>query len=185
MACVGGFTASAMSDHWSRKWIMQIGVIATTFCTLLIPLVQTAEQLIIVRLMTGLGGGFAVSAAFPIAAELMPARHRRTYGAVYEMSLAASFTLVLLVSFVLAGNPNAFRLMALPGGLALFAHAALVTPHPQSPPLTPQPSGPHRHHSQQPFHHLPRSPPRPTAITTTPTRAQSARPPTPRCHRHH
>ncbi len=126
MACVGGFTASAMSDHWSRKLVMQIGVIATTFFTLLIPLVQTAEQLIIVRLLTGLGGGFAVSAAFPIAAELMPARHRRTYGAIYEMSLAASFTAVLLVSFLLAGNPNAFRLMALPGGLMLFVAPALI-----------------------------------------------------------
>jgi MFS family permease len=31
MACVGGFIASAMSDHWSRKLVMQIGVIATTF----------------------------------------------------------------------------------------------------------------------------------------------------------
>jgi len=126
MAVVGGFTASAMSDHWSRKLVMQIGVIATTFFTLLIPLVQNAEQLIIVRLLTGLGGGFAVSAAFPIAAELMPARHRRTFGAIYEMSLAASFTAVLLVSFLLAGNPNAFRLMALPGGLVLFIVPALI-----------------------------------------------------------
>jgi MFS transporter, putative metabolite:H+ symporter len=126
MACVGGFTASAMSDHWSRKLVMQIGVIATTFFTLLIPLVQTGEQLIIVRLFTGLGGGFAVSAAFPIAAELMPARHRRTFGAVYEMALAVSFTLVLFVSFVLAGNPNAFRLMALPGGLAVFIAPPLI-----------------------------------------------------------
>jgi MFS transporter, putative metabolite:H+ symporter len=126
MAVVGGFTASAMSDHWSRKTVMQIGVAGTTFFTLLIPLVQNAEQLIIVRLLTGVGGGFAVSAAFPIAAELMPARHRRTYGAIYEMLLAASFTMVLLVSYLLAGNPNAFRLMALPGGLVLFIAPALI-----------------------------------------------------------
>src|SRR5215469_8144527 len=46
MLCVGGFAASAISDHWSRKTIMMIGVIATTFFTLLIPLVQTADQLI-------------------------------------------------------------------------------------------------------------------------------------------
>jgi MFS transporter, putative metabolite:H+ symporter len=126
MACVGGFAASAMSDHFSRKSVMLIGVIATTFCTLLIPLVQSAEQLIILRLVTGLGGGFAVSAPFPIAAELMPAHHRRTYGAVYEMSLAASFTVLLLVSFLLAGNPAAFRIMALPGGLALFVAPVLI-----------------------------------------------------------
>src|SRR6201987_4848283 len=44
----GGFFFSALSDHLSRKTIVLIGVVATTFFTLLIPLVQTAEQLIIV-----------------------------------------------------------------------------------------------------------------------------------------
>src|SRR4029077_4575528 len=126
MLCIGGFAASAVSDHWSRKAIMMIGVIATTFFTLLIPLVQTAEQLIIVRLLTGLGAGSAVSAAFPIAAELMPAQHRRTYGAVYEMALAASFTVVPFIAFLLAGNENAFRFLALPGGLAITVVPVLI-----------------------------------------------------------
>jgi MFS family permease len=126
MICVGGFIASAISDHWSRKTIMLIGVAAVTFSTLLIPLVQNGEQLIIVRLLTGLGGGFAVSAAFPIAAELMPARHRRTFSAVYEMALASSFTVLPFVGLLLAGNGNAFRLIALPGGLAFFVVPALI-----------------------------------------------------------
>jgi MFS family permease len=126
MICVGGFMASTISDHFSHKTIMLIGVGAITFCTLLIPLVQTGEQLIALRLLTGLGGGFAVSAPFPIAAELMPAQHRRTFGAIYEMSLAASFTVLPLVAFVLSGNPNAFRIMALPGGLPFFLIPALI-----------------------------------------------------------
>jgi len=126
MLCIGGFAASAISDHWSRKAIMMIGVIATTFFTLLIPLVQTADQLIIVRLLTGLGAGSAVSAAFPIAAELMPAQHRRTYGAVYEMALAASFTVVPFIAGLLAGNENAFRFLALPGGLAITVVPVLI-----------------------------------------------------------
>ena len=126
MLCLGGFASSAVSDHWSRKTVMLIGVIATTFCTLLIPLVQNAEQLIILRLLTGLGAGGAVSAAFPIAAELMPAQHRRTYGAIYEMALATSFTLVPFLAFLLAGNSNAFRLLALPGGLAITVMPVLV-----------------------------------------------------------
>jgi MFS family permease len=126
MICVGGFIASSISDHWSRKTIMLIGVAAITFFTLLIPLVQSAEQLIIVRLLTGLGGGFAVSAPFPIAAELMPARHRRTFSAIYEMSLAGAFTVLPLVSSLLSDNPNAFRLIALPGGLAFFVVPVLV-----------------------------------------------------------
>jgi MFS family permease len=120
MVCIGGFVASAVSDHFSRKTIMLIGVASVMFCTLLIPFVQNGDQLIIVRLLTGFGGGFAVSSPFPIAAELMPAPHRRTFSAVLEMSLAAAFTVLPLVGAWVAGNPNSFRLMALPGGLAIF-----------------------------------------------------------------
>ena len=126
MLCLGGFLSSAVSDHWSRKTIMLIGVVATTFFTLMIPLVQTSEQLIIVRLLTGLGAGGAVSAAFPIAAELMPAQHRRTYGAIYEMALAASFTVVPFIGGLLAGNDYAFRYLALPGGLAITVVPVLI-----------------------------------------------------------
>jgi MFS transporter, putative metabolite:H+ symporter len=126
MACIGGFTAAAISDHCSRRIVLLLGVAALNFFTLLIPLVQTGEQLIIVKLFTGLAGGFAASAAFPIAAELMPAQHRRTYGAIYEMMLATSFTLLPLVGFFLAGKPNAFRLMPLPAVFGLFVVPVLV-----------------------------------------------------------
>jgi MFS transporter, putative metabolite transport protein len=126
MLCLGGFFFSAVSDHLSRKTIVLIGVIATTFLTLLIPLVQTAEQLIAVRLLTGIGAGGVVSAAFPIAAELMPAQHRRTYSAVYEVALASSFTVVPFIAGMLAGNPNAFRFLALPGGLAVTVVPVVV-----------------------------------------------------------
>jgi MFS family permease len=126
MLCVGGFASSAISDHWSRKTVMLIGVIATTGMTLLVPLVQNSEQLIIVRLLTGLGAGGAVSAAFPIAAELMPAQHRRTYGAIYEVSLAISFTVVPFLASLLAGTADAFRFLALPGGLAITVVPVLV-----------------------------------------------------------
>jgi putative MFS transporter len=123
---IGGFIAASISDHFSRKAIVQIGVIGTTFFTLMIPLVQNADQLIIVRLLTGVGLGFAITAPFPIAAELMPAQHRRTYGAIYEILLASAFALLPFVGFLLAHDPNGFRLIALPGGLALFVVPLLV-----------------------------------------------------------
>jgi len=126
MLCLGGFFFSAVSDHLSRKSIVLIGVFLTTFLTLLIPLVQTAEQLIILRLLTGLGAGGVVSAAFSIAAELMPAQHRRTYSAVYEMALASSFTVVPFIARLLSGNENAFRFLALPGGLAVTVVPVIV-----------------------------------------------------------
>ena len=126
MGTIGGFGFSAVGDQLSRKAMLVIGVIATTFFTLLIPLVQNAEQLLILRALTGLGAGGVWSAVFPIAAELMPAQHRRTYGAIYEMALASSFTVLPFVGGLLAGNPDAFRLLALPGGLALLVVPAIV-----------------------------------------------------------
>ena len=126
MGTIGGFGFSAVGDRLSRKTMLLIGVIATTFLTLLIPLVQNAEQLIILRSLTGLGAGGVWSAVYPVGAELMPAQHRRTYGAVYEMALASSFTVLPFVGGLLAGNPGAFRLLALPGGLALFVIPAVV-----------------------------------------------------------
>ncbi len=123
---IGAFVAAALSDRVSRKTVMQIGVISGTALTLLIPLAQTGTQLVVIRVLTGFGIGFALSAPFPIAAELMPAQHQRTYGAIYEVMLASAFILLPFVGFVLAGNPIDFRLIALPGGLTLGIVPLLV-----------------------------------------------------------
>ena len=125
-AIAGGYTASAISDRISRKAVMQIGVVISTGFTLLIPFAQNGTELIIIRLLTGVGLGFAISAPFPIAAELMPKQHRRTYGAIFQVMLASAFTLLPFVGFLLAGNPDGFRIIALPGGLALGVVPLLV-----------------------------------------------------------
>ena len=64
-ACVGGFTAAAISDHWSRRTVMLLGVAAINFFTLLIPLAQSGEQLIIIRLLTGLADRLCRLGAVP------------------------------------------------------------------------------------------------------------------------
>ncbi len=66
LVVVGGYTASLLSDRLSRKLVMQIGVVVST---LLIPLAQTAEQLVAIRLITGIGLGFAIPVPFPIAVD--------------------------------------------------------------------------------------------------------------------
>jgi MFS family permease len=123
---IGGFSFSAVGERLSRKSMLLIGVIATTFLTLLIPLVQTAEQLIVIRSLTALGAAGVWSAVYPVAAELMPAQHRRTNGAIYEMALASSFTVTPFVAALLSANALGFRLLALPGGLALLVVPAIV-----------------------------------------------------------
>ena len=56
----------------------------------------------------------------------MPKQHRRTFGAIYEVMLASAFTLLPFLGYLLAGNPDGFRLIALPGGLALGIVPLLV-----------------------------------------------------------
>jgi MFS family permease len=126
LVVVGGFIASAMSDRVSRKTVMQIGVVISTFLTLLIPLAQSGTQLILIRVLTGIGLGFAISAPFPIAAELMPKQHRRTYGAIFEVMLASAFTLLPFIGLLVHDYPGGFRLIALPGGLTLGIVPLLV-----------------------------------------------------------
>ncbi len=84
------------------------------------------EQLFDLRLITGFFLGFTISAPFPIAAELMPAQHRRTYAAIYETMLAMAFTLLPFVGFVLADHPRGFQLVGLPGGVTLFIAPVLI-----------------------------------------------------------
>ncbi|MBV8120832.1 MAG: MFS transporter [Alphaproteobacteria bacterium] len=126
LVVIGGFAAAAMSDRISRLTVMQLGVILSTLCTLLILLVHNFEQLFILRLITGFFLGFTISAPFPIAAELMPAQHRRTYAAIYETMLATAFTLLPFVGFILADHPRGFQLVGLPGGVTLFIAPVLI-----------------------------------------------------------
>ncbi len=126
LVVVGGFAAAAMSDRISRLAVMQVGVIFSTLCTLLILLAHSFEQLFVLRLVTGFFLGFTISAPFPIAAELMPAQHRRTYAAIYETMLAMAFTLLPFVGFVLADHPKGFQLVGLPGGVTLFIAPVLI-----------------------------------------------------------
>jgi hypothetical protein len=64
-SCCGGFMASAISDHLPRKTILQIGVISVTGLTLLIPLVQNAEQLFALRILIGFGRRICGRGAVP------------------------------------------------------------------------------------------------------------------------
>ena len=60
LVVIGGFTAAAMSDRISRVAVMQVGVIISTLCTLLILFAGSATTLIALRLITGFGLGFTI-----------------------------------------------------------------------------------------------------------------------------
>jgi MFS family permease len=109
-----------MSDHIGRVAVMEVGVVITTLCTLLLLWAQGFAQLLVLRLVTGIGLGCTISAPLPIAAELVPARHRRIYAGIYEVILASAFTLCRLSA-------------VLPGGVMLFVAPVLISESPRWP----------------------------------------------------
>jgi len=117
---------SAICDRFSRKSILQVGVIISTFFTLIVPLAGNAWQLILIRMLGGFGFGLALPAAYPIGSELLPATHRKTFGWIYELILALAFTAIPFVGYLVGSNPDGWKVLALPGGLMLFVVPPLV-----------------------------------------------------------
>jgi MFS transporter, putative metabolite:H+ symporter len=117
---------SVISDRFSRKTILLIGVIISTLFTLVLPLAATPRQLIAMRLLAGVGFGLALPAAYPLGAELLPAKHRRTFGCVYEIVLAFAFTTIPLFGYLAGDSLSAWKTVPLPGGLMLFIVPPLV-----------------------------------------------------------
>lgn len=124
--CAAMLVGSFVSDRYSRKCILQLGLVISTVFTLALPLAHTAQQLIALRMLGGIGFGIALPAAYPIGAELLPARHRRTFGALYEIVLALAVTSIPLIGYLTAGRADGWMFLALPGGVTLFFVPILV-----------------------------------------------------------
>lgn len=124
--CGAMLVGSVICDRVSRKVILQAGVIISTLFTLAIPLAHTPDQLIALRLLGGIGFGLALPAAYPIGAEILPARHRKTFGWIYEIILAFAFTTIPFIGFLAGKSPLGWKLLPLPGGVMLFIVPVLV-----------------------------------------------------------
>jgi MFS family permease len=65
-----------LSDIWSRKVILLIGMAIFFFGSLAASLAQTATQLIVFRAFTGVGGGGLMTVAQMIVSDVVPLRER-------------------------------------------------------------------------------------------------------------
>ncbi|GLA08187.1 hypothetical protein AnigIFM60653_009714 [Aspergillus niger] len=68
-----------LSDIWSRKYVLYIGLAIMFIGSLASSLAQTATQLIIFRAFTGMGGGGITSIAQMIVSDVVPLRERGKY----------------------------------------------------------------------------------------------------------
>ncbi|KAL5340856.1 major facilitator superfamily domain-containing protein [Aspergillus crustosus] len=68
-----------LSDIWSRKFVLFVGLAIFFFGSLAASLAQSATQLIIFRAFTGVGGGGLMTVAQMIVSDVVPLRERGKY----------------------------------------------------------------------------------------------------------
>ncbi|KAI0095925.1 MFS general substrate transporter [Daldinia grandis] len=76
---VGQLLYGRLSDIWSRKVILLIGLAIFFFGSLASSLSQTVTQLIVFRCFTGIGGGGLMTIAQTIVSDVVPLRERGKY----------------------------------------------------------------------------------------------------------
>ncbi|BCR99103.1 putative MFS drug transporter [Aspergillus luchuensis] len=77
-----------LSDIWSRKYVLYVGLAIMFFGSLASSLSQTATQLIIFRAFTGIGGGGITSIAQMIVSDVVPLRERGKYQGILGAVIA-------------------------------------------------------------------------------------------------
>ena len=68
-----------LSDIWSRKLLLIIGIVIFFFGSLAASLAQTGIQLIVFRAFTGVAGGGLMTVAQMIVSDIVPLRERGKY----------------------------------------------------------------------------------------------------------
>lgn len=76
---VGQLLYGRLSDIWSRKVILLIGLAIFFVGSLASSLSQTVTQLIVFRCFTGIGGGGLMTIAQTIVSDVVPLRERGKY----------------------------------------------------------------------------------------------------------
>ncbi|MDQ7093558.1 MFS transporter [Desulfosporosinus sp. PR] len=120
------FVGSLISDRISRKTILLVGVTWTCFFVLVTSFVNSGMALIVVRVISGFGFGLALPAAYPIGTELLPARHRSTFGWIYEIFLGTGFTLTSVIGLIFANVQQGWRFLPVPGAIMFFFLPLLI-----------------------------------------------------------
>jgi AAHS family 4-hydroxybenzoate transporter-like MFS transporter len=90
---VGSMIWSPFSDRFGRKTTILIGLVLFSLCSLATAAVGTMSQLVVLRVLTGLGLGAVMPNAVAMTSEIAPARFRTTFVIVmwYGFTLGSGF----------------------------------------------------------------------------------------------
>ena len=114
---IGAGVAGVLSDRFGRKPIFQISMIAWGVGSLLCGLSRDYEELILSRVLLGIGMGMELPIALALVSEIVPSNVRGKYGAILEGFLPIGFvTAGTLIYFILpsVGWRGVFIWLAVP-----------------------------------------------------------------------
>lgn len=99
-----------LSDIWSRKLVLFVGLAIFFFGSLAASLAQTATQLIIFRAFTGVGGGGLMTVAQMIVSDVVPLRERGKYQGILGAVVAIANGIGPVIGGALASiNADSWR----------------------------------------------------------------------------
>lgn len=140
----GAWFAGGLADRWGRKKVMLLGSVIFVVSSLGTGLAFGAFDLMVWRVLGGLGIGIASVIAPAYIAEISPARLRGSLGSLQQLAITIGIFTALLSDAVLAraadgaANPSwlgivAWRWMFLVGALPAMVYGGLALLIPESP----------------------------------------------------
>ncbi len=134
-AAIGGWACGILADRFGRARIMQFTILWFSVFTLIAGLVQNFDQLVIVRVLQGLGFGGEWAAGAVLMGEIIRASHRgKAVGSVQSGFGIGWSAASLLAGVVLAHVPSEYgwrvllMIGVLPGLLVLYLRRTLDEP---------------------------------------------------------
>lgn len=99
-SALGGIVFGVIADKFGRKKSMLYSILVYSFASLLAGFSQTFTQLLVFRILVGLGTGGEWSAGAALVTESFPAKHRAKVMAFVQSSFAVGYALAALIALV-------------------------------------------------------------------------------------
>jgi MFS transporter, AAHS family, 4-hydroxybenzoate transporter len=131
---IGGFIAGYVADLVGRRWSLIIAMTVMSMATLATAWVHNVPELLVCRIVTGIGFGGVIPAASTLVSEFMPARVRTSMVAFVILATALGTFLAAVFMKIPALASNEWHTIVLyVGALCVFTTLLLIVLLPESP----------------------------------------------------
>ncbi len=131
---IGGFIAGYVADLVGRRWSLLIAMSIMTLSTLATAWVSSVPELLVCRILTGIGFGGVIPAATTLVSEFMPARVRTSLVALVILATAlGTFLAAVFMKVPLIASSEWHTIILYVGAVCLATTLLLFAFLPESP----------------------------------------------------